>query len=401
MRMKPVAVLDVAADLMAGGRTDLAQVMRMLVNACAAARGLTPPWPVDLPEEDAERAMKRLADLDGLDTWGAAELGDAYQRLLTGDERASGGVYYTPPELAEHITMLALRTQLDQLPDVMVFDPSCGAGVFLLATADLLAVGRARAFTGSADPPDFAVQAALGEVLRESVFGADIDPIAVEIARSACWLAVGGVRPIGFMDDNIICADPLTGALPPALAARLDSSSPLIVLGNPPYLEQAKGLAPWIEARRAKGELALRPSLDEFRTAGQGRYEGKLSNLYTFFWRLATWLAFDRRPGRPGTVAFVTPSAYLRSEVFAGMREYLRRTADQGWIVDLSPEGHQPPVPTRIFPEVKTPLAVGVFTRRRGGDSTVPAVVRHRAVAGRREEKLRQLAAVDDQGGRS
>lgn len=135
MRMKPLAVVDVAAELRADGHADLAVVMRLLVNAVAAARGLTPPWPVALPEDAVEGAMKRLADVDGLDAWGAAELGDAYQRLLSGEERASGGVYYTPPELARFMTLLALASQREHAPDILVVDPSCGVRAVVNAVA--------------------------------------------------------------------------------------------------------------------------------------------------------------------------------------------------------------------------------------------------------------------------
>jgi hypothetical protein len=36
------------------------------------------------------------------------------------------------------------------------------------------------------------------------------------------------------------------------------------------------------------------------------------------------------------------------------MRDYLRRTRDDIWVIDCSPEGYQPDVPTRIFQGVKT-----------------------------------------------
>lgn len=379
-----------AAELEAAGVPIPAVLMRLLVNAVAEARGLLPPWQVDAPADVAERVGKHLADIEGLASWGPAELGDAYQQLLTAEARGEGGVYYTPPALADFVTMLALHCQLAHLPDVLVYDPACGAGVFLLAAAELLAVARAQAFTGGR-PPDFAVQSVLGEVLRESVFGTDVDPVAVEVAKSACWLAVDGVYPIGWLDGNLAVADPLAGELPPALAARLDDPVPLVVLGNPPYLENAKGAAPWIEARRTPGEVQLRPSLDEFRAPGKGRFEGKLSNLYAYFWRLATWLAWDRRR-QPGAVAFITPASYVTSDAYAGMREYLRRTADAGWVVDLSPEGLKPPIPTRLFPEVKTPLAVGVFTRAGDGDAETPAEVRHATVSGSAAEKLTGLS---------
>ena len=47
----------------------------------------------------------------------------------------------------------------------------------------------------------------------------------------------------------------------------------MVVIGNPPHVENSKGKAPWIEERRKKGLevsglLKSRPSLDEFRSVG-------------------------------------------------------------------------------------------------------------------------------------
>ena len=73
------------------------------------------------------------------------------------------------------------------------------------------------------------------------------------------------------------------------------------------------------------------------------------------------------------------------------MRKYLRRTCDEGWIIDLSPEGMRPDVSTRIFPKVQHPLAVGIFVRT-GEDSTdEPARVRYTAVHGRQADKFAAL----------
>ena len=80
------------------------------------------------------------------------------------------------------------------------------------------------------------------------------------------------------------------------------------------------------------------------------------------------------------------------------MREYLRRHASEGWIIDLTPEGQTPDIPTRVFPGVRQPLAIGLFLRGPGASSDVPAVIRHRAVAGRQQDKFDALAAVQLDG---
>lgn len=352
---------------------------RIVVNRVAAARGLATRWPaepVDLPDW-------LVHELDGarLASWGVAELGAVRERLASNDDRKSGGIWYTPPRLAAAVTKFTLS--ITSYPPgydapgytlrVLTLDPSCGAGAFLVAAARDIAVRYAAACTGMTPPPEWAVHAVLPTVFSECVYGVDIDPVAVDLARAACWLETGGAAPPGFMDDNITVGDPLADEIPKRLQERLDGDpDPLYIIGNPPYRDGAKGAAPWIEQRRGKGgeELFPRPSLDEFRWPGNGRLEGRLSNLAAFFWRWAAWKALEVRD-YPGTVAFLSPSTYLSADTYDGMRAHLRRVAREGWIVDLTPEGHQPPKETRLFPDVQTPLALGVFTThtRQGGDT--------------------------------
>ena len=126
---------------------------------------------------------------------------------------------------------------------------------------------------------------------------------------------------------------------------------------------------------------------------GNGRYEYVLSNLSVFFWRWATWKVFDAHPSKPaGVVAFITTAAYTNGPGFAGMREYLRRTADEGWIIDLSPEGHQPDVSTRVFPGVQHQLCIGIFARYGKGKPSEAANIHHATVSGTRAHKFEQVA---------
>ncbi len=110
---------------------------------------------------------------------------------------------------------------------------------------------------------------------------------------------------------------------------------------------------------------------------------------------------FDHHPGQPaGVVAFITTSGYTTGQGFAGMREYLRRACDEGWVIDLSPEGHQPDVATRVFPGVAQPLCIGIFARYADGDMNAPARMHYRSLAGHRDDKFAALAEIDlqDQG---
>ncbi|WP_327591346.1 SAM-dependent methyltransferase (plasmid) [Nonomuraea sp. NBC_00507] len=373
---------------------DPGAAMRQLVNACAAARGLVPPF-------DVPAVVLDLGPLGDLSVWGPAELGAAYEAVLDDEHRAHHGTFFTPEDVALFLARFTLegleprlRGQLVVVPDnaldTLVLDPTCGAGILLEWAAARLAVVCSALVTGRPDPSPGDILAVLPEVYSRSVFGVDLDPVAVEVAKAGCWLDIDGRRPFDWLDDNIIVGDALAGDMPPALAKRLDEPVPLIIIGNPPYSEHAKGRAPWLEQRRTAGmpELLPRPCMDDFRT--NGRTDGKLSNLWTFFWRWAVWQALEARdPG--GAVALLTPHAYLIGGAFAGMREHLRRVADEGWIVELSPEGHQAPVPSRIFPGIRTPVTIGIFARYGPPDTSTPACVRHTAVKGSRQEKFAQL----------
>lgn len=172
-----------------------------------------------------------------------------------------------------------------------------------------------------------------------------------------------------------------------------------VVIGNPPYRERAEGEGGWVEMGSEAKRQGKRDSdhaiLDDFRAEGNGLAEYVLKNLYVYFWRWATWKVFDALPDHgAGVVCFITTSGYIRGPGFKGMREYLRRTCSEGWVIDVSPEGMRPDVPTRIFPGVQQPLAIGLFVREPSADRDTPADVHFTAIEGRRAEKYEALAAL-------
>ena len=74
------------------------------------------------------------------------------------------------------------------------------------------------------------------------------------------------------------------------------------------------------------------------------------------------------------------------------MRSYLRETCEDIWVIDCSPEGHQPEVNTRIFQGVQQPVCI-VMVSRSGSRRSALATVQFRALPrGRREEKFAALS---------
>lgn len=185
-------------------------VARAAVNRIASARGLTPPWP------NSDAALPDWLAPTG--AWGVVELGEMRQRLLDTRQRAKHGIVYTPPEVVDFQVRSALGlADLDRaaghsrpLEHIHIHDPFCGPGIFLLAAAWFVAK-----WYRPTDPP-----AVLPEVMTECIYGTDLDEVAIDLAKSVCWLEIDGTRPITFMDDNIAVGDTFADFLPPKLAKR-------------------------------------------------------------------------------------------------------------------------------------------------------------------------------------
>ena len=81
-----------------------------------------------------------------------------------------------------------------------------------------------------------------------------------------------------------------------------------------------------------------------------GVHAKHLRNLYVYFWRWATWKVFDHDPEHnTGIVCFITVAGFLNGPGFQKMRDYLRRTCDDIWVIDCSPEAPSAGYKFRIF----------------------------------------------------
>ena len=167
---------------------------------------------------------------------------------------------------------------------------------------------------------------------------------------------------------------------------------------------EGEGRGGWIE-KGAGGKLHA--PLDRWkapRNWGVGAHGKHLKNLYVYFWRWATLKVFGSgrfaATGLPdtdeeGIVCFITVAGFLNGPGFEKMRDDLRRTCSDIWVIDCSPEGHQPDVPTRIFQGVQQPVCIVLAARKLGKDEKKPAHVRFRALPkGKREDKFAALAAL-------
>lgn len=334
-----------------------------------------------------------------------------YEHFLTlydAQRRENTGSYYTPVEIVDgmvNLTDQALRTYLNRPKgfsdeSVSVIDPAMGTGTYPLSVLRTVAEQNGKYGAGAA--------ADAVSNMAERLYGIELQsgPFSVaELRVSQAVSELGGSLPEGGL--NLFVADTLedpsateTKKLSYTLqllaeqrhkANKVKLNTDIqVCIGNPPYDDKAKGKGGWVESGNGlKNSHAL---ANDFKHPGNGRAEYVLKNLYVYFWRWAMWKVFESTPGSTtGITCFITATGYLKGPGFAGMREYIRRNTSRGWIINLTPEGKQPPSKNAVF-NIETPVAIALFLRDEANDPETPSDIRYVDLHGTKDEKFDALA---------
>ncbi len=202
--------------------------------------------------------VKHIAPYHALirkDVWGYPQIYRAGSFMVTGGpERRQTGTHYTPKSLTEQIVTETLEplvyvgpaegTARDawklrsaaELLDLKICDMAMGSGAFLVQVCRWLAERVVEAWEEverqgaviSADgdilenaaghdllPPDREERLSFARrlVAERCVYGVDINPMAVELAKLSLWLiTLAKSRPFGYLDHALKCGDSLLGA---------------------------------------------------------------------------------------------------------------------------------------------------------------------------------------------
>ena len=147
--------------------------------------------------------------------------GEVY--LLTdNDERKATGSYYTPDYIVRYIVENTLgplceNKTVDQILSLKILDPATGSGHFLVGVVDYLAE---ELITHPSAPHMTETASEETElaywrrcVVESCVYGVDLNPMAVELAKLSLWLhTVAKGEPLSFLDHHIRCGNSLIGA---------------------------------------------------------------------------------------------------------------------------------------------------------------------------------------------
>ena len=148
--------------------------------------------------------------------------------LIVGLVRGSGrrkatGTFYTPRPITEYLVRsvldpLVASASAEAILQLRVLDPAMGSGAFLVAACRHLAsayeAALVREGTRQAGDIDEADRAGYRRaVAQRCLFGVDLNPMAVQLARVSLWLTtLAADKPLTFLDHHLRVGDSLAGA---------------------------------------------------------------------------------------------------------------------------------------------------------------------------------------------
>jgi hypothetical protein len=147
-----------------------------------------------------------------------------------GTDRKTSGSYYTDSRLVAQLIESALvpvienaikgkSTQQEKeaaLLKLMIADIACGSGAFLCAALEKMGEYLAIIRMGDEDrPTDEQLREAKRDVLLHCIYGVDLNPMALELAKFSLWITASlPDMPLSFLDHKLKFGNSLIGATP-------------------------------------------------------------------------------------------------------------------------------------------------------------------------------------------
>jgi type I restriction-modification system DNA methylase subunit len=252
--------------------------------------------------------------------------------------RKEQGIYYTPTYVVDYIVKntvgeLAKNKKFD-LRNIKVLDPACGSGSFLMKAFDYL-VTLDKQKNGDVDQTKLDLTGASAtygrkvEILKNNIFGVDLDPKAVEIAQLNLLLKAAEKKhrlptlqeniKVGnsLIEDSNIAGDKAF-SWEKEFNKIMDKRGFDVVIGNPPYINA-------IQLTKTLGQNVKNYWKNKYFSA-KGTYD-----IYVLFFEQALNVCKEG-----GFVSFITPNKYLSSPYGKALRELICKNYKLVKVLDLS-----------------------------------------------------------------
>jgi len=273
--------------------------------------------------------------------------------------RKEQGIYYTPTYVVDYIVKntvgeLAKDKKFD-LKNIKILDPACGSGSFLMKAFDYL-VTLDKKKNGEVDQTKLDLSGASAtygrkvKILKNNIFGVDLDPKAVEIAQLNLLLkAAEKKHRLPTLQEKIKVGNSLFDEEKYAKKKAFDWESEFkeiiaqggfdVVIGNPPYVD-IKGMPP----KQVDGLF------EKYKSA-----ENRI-NLYSIFVERAIQLLKNG-----GYFGFIIPNSILFNSSYTKMRRLLLDKVDLVKIVRM---------PDNVFEEAKVETIILIFRKKDSSRAT-------------------------------
>lgn len=249
-------------------------------------------------------------------------------------KRKSQGIYYTPKYIVDYLVKETLgeilkKTKPKELAKIKVLDPACGSGSFLTAAYDKILE------TLTKQNPQTSLFAKF-DILKENIFGVDLDAQAIEIAQLNLLLKVLSQKTkLPTLQHNI-------------------TSGNSLVSGNAEKLENYFG-SNFREQRAFNFEDEFKDAFEQggfdviignppYVFARGGHFDEKTKKYYyenfpLASYQLNTYLLFIDRAFRllkkGGYFGFIIPNTWLTIDTFSPLRKFLLEETSNLQIINI------------------------------------------------------------------
>jgi hypothetical protein len=215
-----------------------------------------------------------------------------------------------------------------------VCDPAMGSGHFLVCAARRIAALAAESLARAGAPTDEGVL--LRDVASCCLFGADVHPLAADLARLSVWLECSAPdRPVLGLGERLLCGESLLGIDWPAALPEVFAVGGFdAVVGNPPWGADLRG---------------VRGALRAHYHSAHGEVESA-----ALFTELALRLCQDG-----GRVGLVTPNTWLTLVRSARLRQFVHNTGELELVAEH---------PAGTFVDAPSIVPLVFVVRRRAAD---------------------------------
>lgn len=259
-------------------------------------------------------------------------LGSMYEKYIGNiqEVKKGQGIYYTPTPIVDYIveksiSLFLKNKKYKEPPKLMILDMACGSGSFLLKAFDVLdryykANIKGYSQTGLDFSNERAIITQKTKILREHIFGVDLDIKAVEIAQLNLLLKIAETKyRLPDLRTNIKWGNSLISdksfAGNTAFNWDVEFKTKFnIIVGNPPYITVT-----------SLNDKDKRFFAEHYKTAFE-QY-----NIYYLFYEKAISLIENK-----GIIGFITPIGFLNNKSGLELRKHILGTSNILQIIDVS-----------------------------------------------------------------